>query len=80
MKSGNVAFKRMESVGWVPGEDAMTIEGTAAKAVFLFLPLLTTAFLVWSKYMEWYCAFSLLVTLIWFYVEALRLLKKLKGN
>lgn len=29
------------------------------------------------KYMEWYAAFSLLVTLIWLYVEVLRLLLKL---
>lgn len=29
------------------------------------------------KYMEWYCGFSLLVTLVWIYVEMLRLLSKL---
>lgn len=28
------------------------------------------------KYMEWYCAFSLLVTLVWLYLEILRLLGK----
>lgn len=32
------------------------------------------------KYMEWYCAFGLLVTLIWIYIEALRLLAKLKDR
>lgn len=26
------------------------------------------------KYMEWYCAFSLMVTLVWLYIEILRLL------
>ncbi len=30
------------------------------------------------KYMEWYCAFGLLVTLVWLYLEILRLLAKLK--
>lgn len=30
------------------------------------------------KYMEWYAAFSLLVTLIWLYMEMLRLLSKLR--
>lgn len=30
------------------------------------------------KYMEWYGAFALLVTLIWLYIEILRLLSKLK--
>ena len=29
------------------------------------------------KYMEWYCAFGLLVTLVWLYIEILRLLSKL---
>ncbi len=28
------------------------------------------------KYMEWYCSFALMVTLIWLYVEFLRLLSK----
>lgn len=29
------------------------------------------------KYIEWYCAFSLLVTLVWLYIEILRLLSKI---
>jgi uncharacterized YccA/Bax inhibitor family protein len=28
------------------------------------------------KYMEWYCAFGLMVTLVWLYLEILRLLAK----
>ena len=32
------------------------------------------------KYMEWYAAFGLLVTLIWLYAEILRLLAKLRGR
>lgn len=32
------------------------------------------------NYMEWYGGFSLLVTLIWMYLEILRLLAKLRGN
>lgn len=32
------------------------------------------------KYMEWYGGFSLLVTLIWMYLEILRLLSKLKSR
>lgn len=32
------------------------------------------------KYMEWYSAFSLMVTLIWVYVEILRLLSKLRSR
>ncbi|AKU89889.1 Bax inhibitor-1/YccA family membrane protein [Vulgatibacter incomptus] len=30
------------------------------------------------KHMEWYCAFSLIVTLVWLYLEMLRLLSKLQ--
>jgi len=32
------------------------------------------------KYMEWYGGFSLLMTLIWMYIEILRLLAKLKDS
>jgi uncharacterized YccA/Bax inhibitor family protein len=32
------------------------------------------------KYMEWYGAFGLLVTLIWLYIEILRLLSKIMGK
>jgi uncharacterized YccA/Bax inhibitor family protein len=32
------------------------------------------------KYMEWYGGFSLLVTLVWMYLEILRLLSKLQGG
>jgi uncharacterized YccA/Bax inhibitor family protein len=32
------------------------------------------------KYMEWYGAFALMVTLIWLYIEILRLLTKLRGR
>jgi len=32
------------------------------------------------KYMEWYGAFGLLVTLVWLYLEILRLLQKLNGR
>ncbi|MGN6291887.1 MAG: Bax inhibitor-1/YccA family protein [Chitinophagaceae bacterium] len=33
-----------------------------------------------AKYMEWYSAFGLLVTLVWLYLEILRLLSKLNRN
>jgi uncharacterized YccA/Bax inhibitor family protein len=33
-----------------------------------------------NKYMEWYCAFGLLVTLVWLYLEILRLLSKFQRN
>lgn len=33
-----------------------------------------------AKYMEWYCAFGLLVTIVWLYLEILRLLAKLNSR
>lgn len=33
-----------------------------------------------AKYMEWYGAFGLLVTLVWLYIEFLRLLSKIQGR
>lgn len=32
------------------------------------------------KYMEWYAAFGLMVTLVWLYIEVLRLLSKLRSR
>ena len=32
------------------------------------------------RYMEWYSAFGLLVTLVWLYLEVLRLLSKVRDN
>jgi len=32
------------------------------------------------KYMEWYCAFGLMVTIVWLYMEILRLLSKINGR
>ena len=32
------------------------------------------------KYMEWYAAFGLMVTLIWLYLEILRLLQKVRSR
>ena len=32
------------------------------------------------KYMEWFCAMGLLITLVWLYLELLRLLSKLNGS
>jgi uncharacterized YccA/Bax inhibitor family protein len=32
------------------------------------------------KYMEWYGAFSLMVTLVWLYLESLRLLSQLRSR
>jgi len=33
-----------------------------------------------TKYMEWYSAMGLMITLVWLYVEFLRLLSKLSSR
>jgi uncharacterized YccA/Bax inhibitor family protein len=33
-----------------------------------------------ARFMEWYCGMALLVTLVWLYLEILRLLSKLRGR
>jgi len=33
-----------------------------------------------NKFMDWYCAFGLLVTIVWLYLEILRLLSKFQRN
>ena len=33
-----------------------------------------------AKYMEWYASFGLLVTLVWLYIEVLRLISKIRGR
>jgi len=32
------------------------------------------------RYMEWYCAFGLMVTLVWLYMEVLRFLGKMRSR
>jgi uncharacterized YccA/Bax inhibitor family protein len=32
------------------------------------------------KYMEWYAAFGIMVTLVWLYLEMLRLLSKMRSR
>ncbi len=32
------------------------------------------------KYMEWYAAFGLILTIIWLYLEILRILSKIKSR
>ena len=32
------------------------------------------------KYMEWYCGFALMVTIVWLYIEMLKLLSRLANR
>lgn len=56
---------------------SLFVVGIAAMSLVLDFDLIESAARQGlGKYMEWYCAFALMVTLIWLYMEILRLLSK----
>lgn len=60
---------------------SVVIAGIAALNLILDFDLIETGAQRGApKYMEWYGAFALMVTLIWLYIEILRLLAKLRGR
>jgi len=61
---------------------SLVIAGIAARNLVLDFDFIENAAASGSapKYMEWYGAFALLVTLIWLYVEILRLLSKFQSR
>ena len=60
---------------------ALVITGVAALTLILDFDMIERGAQSGApKYMEWYGAFGLMVTLIWLYFEILRLLVKLRGR
>jgi uncharacterized YccA/Bax inhibitor family protein len=60
---------------------SVVIVGVAALNLVLDFDLIETGSQQGApKYMEWYAAFALMVTLIWLYIEILRLLAKLRSR
>ncbi|HND84774.1 MAG TPA: Bax inhibitor-1/YccA family protein [Pseudobdellovibrionaceae bacterium] len=58
---------------------SVAVTGLAAFNLILDFDMIEQAYLRRApKYMEWYCGFALLVTLVWLYLEMLRLMGKLK--
>jgi uncharacterized YccA/Bax inhibitor family protein len=75
------------SVGFIHGNGILSILVSLAIVVIASLNLVLDFDFIESgaeqnapKYMEWYAAFGLMVTLIWLYVEILRLLMKLASR
>jgi uncharacterized YccA/Bax inhibitor family protein len=56
---------------------SVVITGVAAMNLILDFDLFERNSYRSPKYMEWYCGFSMLVTLVWLYLELVRLLSKL---
>jgi len=60
---------------------SVVIVGVAAFSLLLDFDFITKASQAGApKYMEWYGAFGLVVTLVWLYLELLKLLSKLAAN
>jgi uncharacterized YccA/Bax inhibitor family protein len=75
------------SMGFISGNGAMAIGFSVVVVVIAALNLILDFDLIESgaqagapKYMEWYGAFALVVTLVWLYLEILRLLSKLQSR
>ena len=75
------------SIGFVNGSSGIGIGFSAIVVVIAALNLVLDFDLIESgvkagapKYMEWYGAFALVVTLVWLYLELLRLLSKLQSR
>jgi len=67
--------------GWVGIGISLIIVGIAAFNLLVDFAVIEDAVGRGSpKYMEWYCGMALLVTLVWLYLEILRLLSKLRGR
>ncbi len=74
-------------IGFINGSSALGIGFSVVVVVIAALNLILDFDLIESgvkagapKYMEWYGAFALVVTLVWLYLELLRLLSKLQSR
>ena len=67
--------------GWFGVGISVVIAGIAAFNLLVDFSVIENSVRNGSpKYMEWYCGMALLVTLVWLYLELLRLLAKLRGR
>lgn len=64
--------------GWMGITFSLVICGVAAFNFLLDFDLIDNLKGTAPKYMEWYCAFGLILTFVWLYLELLRLLQKIK--
>ncbi len=75
------SFALLNSNGLIGIGVSVVIVGIAALNLILDFDLIESGSQRGApKYMEWYGAFALMVTLIWLYIEILRLLSKLRSR
>jgi uncharacterized YccA/Bax inhibitor family protein len=71
----------IHSSGWIGIGFSCFVVGLAALNLLLDFDFIEQGVNAGApKYFEWYAGFSLLVTLVWLYLELLRLLAKLRGR
>jgi uncharacterized YccA/Bax inhibitor family protein len=71
----------IHDAGWVGIAFSLVVVGIAALNLILDFDFIEQGVRRQApKYMEWYGAFSLMVTLVWMYLEILRLLAKARGG
>lgn len=67
--------------GWLGIGISLVIVGIAAFNLLIDFAVIEDGVRRGSpRYMEWYCGMALLVTIVWLYLEILRLLSKLRGR
>lgn len=77
----NIQVPFIYSNGWVGIAFSLFVVGIAALNFVLDFDFIEQSTKRGApKYMEWYASFALMVTLIWLYIEILRLLSKLRSR
>lgn len=77
----NIQVPFMHGGGWMSIGFSLLVIGVAALNFILDFDFIEQATRRGApKYMEWYAGFAIMVTLIWLYVEFLRLLSNLRGR
>lgn len=67
--------------GWIGIGFSLLVVGVASFSLILDFQIVSNGISNGApKYMEWYAGFAMLVTLIWIYMEILRLLSKLRSK
>ena len=75
-----VGIPVLHSSGWVGIGFSLLVVVVAALNLILDFDFIDRAAAAYApKYVEWYSAFGLMVTLVWLYLEFLRLLSKLRN-
>ena len=71
----------INETGWLGIGISLVITGVAAFNLLLDFDTIEKCIRAKApKYMEWYCGLALLITLVWLYLELLRLLSKLQSR